>query len=693
MSQSSLGLTIGIPPNVAETLRQQPSLSSTTKGPFPSLTNPNGETKNESSSSSSSSSPPLDTTKELPAIAIQIEKLIGYQPSDNEELRTIQLQLVQAMWTRYQQTTSDGSVQVPISQIDHHQPPPPDFDRQVMEFFDTGVARYTETPVDVPREGYLILPYPPCLQCPVTGELISTRKILHHIQQKQPPLEFVTKLWTYLKHCSRPLLWKRDMATELSLLIREEQARLEYQDWTESKRQAKLDNLYSVRETLVHQVEVATTKVERLEELREIQLEEAMVPFRRKICPTTSLETFGSTELAFPDEFQWLGLKGDNILDEDDDWGQDYDSDGEYSNDSREDNDLASDDEYTANQVEDDQDGDLVPGSDDSENDLGARDDNHLSLPTEPPSIDSIPKPLLQAEEKTTLELPNVSTEEHQDTTLPGESAEAKHSLTAAFQRRKKKREKANRRKKEEEKAIKLRAKQQEYKRLEEEMRSKLTSNELILAQTMRNALSEKLEKIEELLDSLQDEVWQAEEEAELQSPNETDRVSESHEHFSLLDQVLAMILGATPMPDEKSPAEHFQFMQSEHQSLVQAWKTHFGRLPPPATATNSAGNLEKELFERPLSSKEHRQLLGISDNDCDDWDAVENWDSMLDDTKKNSHKASRSIPSAQSVPSPSTTATPNLNNEAHTKVETAPPKLVGLRPGGRVVRPKQIEQ
>jgi hypothetical protein len=403
------------------------------------------------------------------------------------------------------------------------------------------------------------------------------------------------------------------------------------------------------------------------------------------------LETFGSTELSFPDEFQWLGLKDDHVHndDDDDDWGQDYDSYEEYSYDSRETDDRASDESSVDEVVDNELDDGFAASVDDVENDSGARNDVDFRLPIESKPVDSVEEPLMDADQAPNLSPTNTTTEEKPDTTTSVEETTAKHSLTAAFQRRKKKREKARRRKKEEEKAKEQRAKQQELKRLEEETRMKFTSQELILAQTMRNALSEKLEKIEELLDSLQDEVWQAEEEAEQESPSENDKSNDKGEQFSLLDQVLAMILGATPMSDEKSPAEHFQFMQKEHQSIVQAWKAHFGRLPPPAT--NSTSHSDKEIPERPLSSKEHRQLLGITDNDCDDWDAVENWDSILDETNKN--KKITTSGSAPSVPSQSTIATPGLQNKTHIKVETAPPKLVGLRPGGRAIRPKSSEQ
>ncbi len=629
MANSSLGLTIGISTELATKLRQG------------SLVAPPEETAVEVVAKES-----LDHDA-LPGISIHLEKLIGYQPADSNEVESIQHQLVAAMWTRYQQTTSDGQLTV-SSDTDQ---PPPDFDRHVMEFFETGVARYEESPKH--QEGHLILRYPTQLQSPVTGERILTQTLVKQIQQQeQQPHEFIAKLWLYLRQCSRPLFWKRDMAQELTLLVREEQARLDYEEWTASTRQAKLDNLYSIRETLVHQVELAKSKVERLEEQRDIQVDEEMEPFRRKVHQHASPDAFGSSELSFPEEFQWLGLTDQPVLDDEDDWGLTEESNDEHEscNSTRSDE-LA--DESSAN---DDDEIDLVVVTELDVLDGHQSEPKSLSKETEP-----VPAP--------TTTVHNMAEQEFAE----GDGA-TKPSLSLPFQQRKNRREKSKQRKRQQQKAAEQKARQLQLQRMEEGLRSKLTSNELILAQTMHNALSQKMEKIEELLDSLQDEVWQAEEEREQPADSAKATDNTDKQTLSLLDQVLAMILGATPIPDGKAPAEHFHFMQSEHKSIVQAWKAHFGRLPPPAMA--SSDQVAQDLSEQPLSSKDHREELGIVDNDGDNWEEVEDWDTLLDGKKKE--------PTSKQV------ANTILNAKTNPKRDLPGPKLVGLRPGGRVVRRSQ---
>lgn len=676
MANSSLGLTIGIPPDLAKKLRQQSSSSNAVEEP---------PIPHELSSSKHH---PMDknggedaTGLVIPCISIHLEKLIGYQPSDAEELLSIQHQLLSAMWTRYHQTTSDGQ---PTSDMDQ---PPPDFDRQVMDFFETGVARYIESPHPL-QEGRLILRYPLYLQSPVTGERISTDQLVQQIPSL-PPLDFLTNLWQYLRLCSQSLFWKRDMAAELTLLIREEQARLDYQEWTESKRQAKLDHLYSIRETLVHQVELAKSKVEVLEEQREIQVDEAMEPVRRNVHKKTSIDTFGTSDLSFPDEFQWLGLTDRATTKNDDNDDIDWGLGAEYS-----DNDDHG--SYTSGRSDDE----LADES--STNDYSENDDNENDITTERGSVEgqkelqSFPS-TLESKVDTNLKGEHASTSSTNDIgedTPPTSRGDEKTqpSLSLPFQRRKKRREKLKQRKRQEQKAAEQKAQKQKLQSFEADLRNKFTSKELILAQTMHNALSEKMKKIEELLDSLQDEVWQAEEEAEhdqQQQPSDGVNASAtriSKPTFSLLDQVLAMILGATPIPDGKSPTEHFQSMQKEHETIVQAWEAHFGRLPPPATGTTTSAQAAVETFEKPLSSKDHRDKLGIVDNDGDDWEAIEDWDNLLDEKKMVASGKS----STQSQLRANDVSQQSRNSNTSTEVEIPPPKLVGLRPGGRVVRPNQ---
>ena len=145
------------------------------------------------------------------------------------------------------------------------------------------------------------------------------------------------------------------------------------------------------------------------------------------------------------------------------------------------------------------------------------------------------------------------------------------------------------------------------------------------------------------------------------------------------MDQVLAMILGATPSPPSMSPQDHYKYVQSEHKALVKEWKEYFGRLPAP-----TGGGQPRIVDSEPLPPKEtpaatpsqQRSALGITDNDGEDWDAVDNWDDYIVEKIENGR--------AKAV---STAATPDTSSSAISAPSKQPtkPKLIGLRPGGRV--------
>ena len=678
MENSSLGLRIGIPPEIAQQLRDQSShlfhdAPAESSSPLASDNNKSSHAKEQ-------------VTDPLPGIRINLKKLVGYRPNDDEEVQSIQVQLIEAMWARYHQQQTTADEVLPIHQQQQEQQedqtsPPPDFDVQVMELFDTGLAQYCDDPRHHPHndddddDGHIFLPYPKYLQAPVTGESIPTITLVQELRKVQT-LDFVQKLWKYLAGCSRTLFWKRDMAVELSHLVREEQARLEYQEWTESKRQAKLDNLYSIRETLVHQVELAKAKVDVLEEEREDQVKVAMEPIQRKILQRQqqdSLNAFGMSELSFPDEFQWLGLRDEMPLDEEDEWGR-------PSNASVDDDD---DDDYSRS-VDNDGFGDKGSITDDeSSADESGNEGEHVGQTVEGlagvRSLGQTGKyPLIEASQ-TTDENIEVDPEyiTYNGAECPEEENEA--GLLLPFQRRKKRLEMAKRRKKEHRRMTERKAREELLKKLESDLRTKLTSKELILAQTMHKALAEKMTKIEDLLDSLQDEVWEAEEEVEALDGKKGISDQDADAEFSLLDQVMAMILGATPNVSEKEPKEHYLAMQVEHRRIVQAWKSHFGRLPPPAgfrSGSSPATHEDPALPEDRMTSKEQRQQLGLTENDDDDWEAL---DGLLDGGSGQSPTTQRS--DIRLVPT-------KLHPLPKEQEKSSAPQLVGLRPGGRVVRP-----
>ncbi|GAX26924.1 hypothetical protein FisN_9Lh224 [Fistulifera solaris] len=154
------------------------------------------------------------------------------------------------------------------------------------------------------------------------------------------------------------------------------------------------------------------------------------------------------------------------------------------------------------------------------------------------------------------------------------------------------------------------------------------TTTELRRAQAASTVLREKLKNIDELLETLQDEEWAAEEEEEDEEEGEVEDVTPDVNEFGLLDQILAMILGATDL----SSHEVFR----EHADIVQDWKAYFGRLPPSSVDSNKKTAPHKDPTE-------WKQTLGIVDNFETDWDS---------------------------------------------EPEGTKPEKTGLRPGGRIVMP-----
>jgi hypothetical protein len=199
------------------------------------------------------------------------------------------------------------------------------------------------------------------------------------------------------------------------------------------------------------------------------------------------------------------------------------------------------------------------------------------------------------------------------------DATEIEHTLSLPFQKRNERKEQAKRKKRQEKEAAKRKLKEDQTKAMEEETRSTLTTRDFILSQTLRNALKGKVEKVEELLESLQDEVWEAEEQ---QEAGETKRQADEDSPFSLLDQVLAMILGTMPIEPGMTSTEHYKKVDVEHKELVRDWKQHFGRLPPPAEGPSTetgAGKAEDDVPAR--SAQEQRRALGIPEAGVEDWE------------------------------------------------------------------------
>jgi len=269
----------------------------------------------------------------------------------------------------------------------------------------------------------------------------------------------------------------------------------------------------------------------------------------------------------------------------------------------------------------------------------------------------------------------------------------------------------------------------------------KTIKDEHRVMQAVVESIEKRLKQIDDLLESLQEEEWADEEEGFIDE-NENNATATEHESSSttteltLLDQILAMILGELPSHNKRNNMEsHYKYIRSEHKAIVEEWKEHFGRLPvslgggendkndnaetsAPQSSRDAATGYDNEGDDENIdlfgsmaamtspfttsdmdtaviqqqqpgihqsgggvstnttpSIDEMRHKVGIVENDVtDDWDDVEDWDAILPPIKSDN-------PDASNNENNGNTSAPRSNST----VGLRPGGGVGLRPGGKI--------
>ena len=557
----------------------------------------------------------------LPALIVDLQAICGYTPTNWEEHKELERQVILALSTSNDDSNEDDDCR--------------QFEEQAMELLQHNMAIQGNTGTSSGTQGtslrYSIIPYPDYLVIPETNTVISTAREWKRLLQTHE-VHVVETIFSYLIQCSQSLLWKINMGRELRKLAKEEQKCFmernickELQLWKTTKRKVQLDTLYQVRETLDHRLEMAR---QRGQELEELLSREVMMELNRRHGGLEALD-LTNTEFAFPNEpnhnsmAERLSVNSDN--DDDDDDVKIYRTIEESESESE-----------------------RVDSNDD------LYDDNET---TEAPAVVKV--------------LPFVNSEAR---------AKARRQATIKRQRRKLQKQQV---------ASKLAFQEERLRQAlmeGERVREQCKSQEYRMAQTIVQSLENRLQQVDDLIETLQEEEWADEE--EFGANNNSSNVNNDDESktvsnwFSLLDQILAMILGTIPIPQGKSQEEHFQFIKIEHTRIVQQWKSHFGRLPPMLSSklTNIDGvndtysehdlvddvtNLTLDALnvtivsdEAKPDSFELRTMLGITDNN-EEWDSMDVWDVALP-------KLARPV-IATDVKAPSTKA------------------KSGLRPGGSV--------
>jgi hypothetical protein len=588
----------------------------------------------------------------LPVVLVDLERLVGYQPSSTEEAELLRAQVHTALWGQEEPVAAvsnpqeqEGGVGEPV--VDDLQLAS-QFDERAAALFENGIARHSDSSQLLPNSTcngtdadgtdtdaaddsvrFIAMEYPEyvCRGDSDPPVVLNTARVWKLLLQPHS-IETVDRLLRHLCSCSRSLLWKDSMRAELiHLAASEEDARIrrnqssELKVWKEVRRKEQLDKLYTVRETFEHRIEIARQRLVTLEKERDDKAALEIRQRRLERGEDLGLEAFdfASTVFAFTSGLGDGNMRG---LDEEDEYGL-----GPLDEEK---------DDYS------DEDG--------NEADKSGNDDDDDDEEADPAVADS---------------------SDVGDLAIPSRGGQSKRRRQAAVRKRRHRLEEAA-------KDAEHRSKLDAAKAEEEHMREKCTTQEFKMAVAVVGALEGRMEEVEALLESLQDEEWVDEEEG-VDTLTPEQRMLEGavgqqpkKDDLTLLDQILAMILGATLPCGDISIESHVQKLQDEHLAIMLAWKDHFGRLPPPAVspAVASFGDTSGtemqhvaaiEQEEIPVERTEaKRQIFGIVDNEIDDWE-----DQAWEDQGQQAVEAEAPV---------------------EVRIEARPtPVKAGLRPGGRL--------
>jgi hypothetical protein len=473
----------------------------------------------------------------LPALRVDLEKLVGYPPRDAHEVRRLSDEVAAALGA-----TGDQ-----------------DFEARVAEMLGSNIARHatTSTSTTAPSslsavvEGtqasddlrYATIPYPKAMILPDgRNTVVTTSRLWKRVTKPhRGGVDVVNRLLVLLAHCGRPLTWKAAMRREVLLMARDEERRMEMAEH-EFHRSDQLRKLYGVRETIESQLNDTSRRVQELEGERDAVVQQRLA--LQRLGGGIGIESTDALGFGFdmldegddPDE-EAIALSSD--------YGDDLESDDEFDDEGESQSDASA----GANLV--------------SDNDDGSQ---HGDSPSRQSTMDST-----QASTATEI---------------------ADHRFRPRRRRRSSSRRAARLQQEKIERSSLQAAEAARARREKEAMQRACTTQELAAVQAVLHALERKLHQVDELLETLQDEEWKKEEEREergysddedSEQEDAVDDPLQKQKQLSLLDEILAMILGATPPPlDSPSMDDHVAWMRNEHREIVRGWKEYFGRLPPP---------------------------------------------------------------------------------------------------------------
>ena len=658
-----------------------------------------------------SQSPPTS----LPLLSIDLIELTGCKPSNAEEKSMLVDQVRAILVGKHNEDGSAGEEEAKRHHDAEEGPPPEEseandeqepqwmqFNDRSTELFSMGAASHDDTTHRLSPDDlhHCQLEYPEFLPVPGAGEHSATTvvmptsriwKTLTSSHRVAP----VDRILVHLSRTSRDLVWRYQMNTELRHLARTELAERDrrhrtaaLEEWAAGgRRKLELERLYQVRGTFEYRLNAARKGLREVVGQREDRVRSELGRRREAGISGGGVDGLdwaeGAATFVFGDE----DMERQNLREVtpssdlapmtapyQDGQGDDEPADEPYGSSASEESGYELEDEDS-----------LADGESDDE-------DGHAGADESKSSSEKLSQSRSEARvERRRIRAAKSSKRMRKKLALQEEEAKRRSMVEAA-------------------------------KAEEQDIRRMCTLPEEELAKAVVDQLEERMTKIDALLEKMQDEEWAEEEGDDMTSAIQKkqdglqfgvlyDNLDEERQHRSLLDQILAMIFGAARPSEDRTKEKHFEFIRDEHQSIVSDWWKYFGRLPPSlAEKEESAAKFttKKEDTSAPAESKETllvagaltalrfdddngaakskkislaeippkqtpeamRSMLGIADNDGDDWDDVDVDDWGAFGFADNSVTTSSTGASGQDKQ-----IRPNNNG----------PKK-GLRPGGRML-------
>jgi len=505
----------------------------------------------------------------MPLLLINLEKLCGYKPSTSEEVENLKEQLLEALVGSA--SNYEGSYEDEIGDGFSLE-----FIERSSELFDSEIAIHSDTKESVslpsitgsckridskPTEHFdeimsqITIPYPKFLTVPsqevANKDSHKSMKLTSRVWKEimhPHKIAIVDRILKLLSKCSRDLLWKWLMSSEIRHMAKGEQQKKvkqmkkkELEVWRRETRPAELEKLYQVRETFEFRLEQAREQYDKLVLKREVRVQQELQKEKEKGSGSggvAGLDWDAKVTFAVRNDDKSIlskeELKEDDIV---------------FSDDSYHD---MAEDEY---EEEEPVDGSLLEVYDTNSSSDEALESKPVKNLTGP--LDSI-----SGKAMSTLD------------------RKKRRALASSKRMRRKIESQKHKSNFEEVRNMTIAAHDEEHK-----MRQLCISLDEKKALATLTNLEDRLIGVDKLLDRLQEEAWEDEEEGHLDEPSnsrEDDILSEVNlthekEKLSILDQILAMILGSLPATRFISTEEHFKFLKEEHETIVLNWKKDFG--------------------------------------------------------------------------------------------------------------------